>query len=410
MKKLRIATVGVGPQPEARSARHIETILKMSDLYELCAFCDLDSKRLREAGRTYGVKALYTNLEEMLRQEKPDIAYRLTPTDSIGPVCLQIAESGTHLLNEIPIAETLPMADAIIDACERNGVKTEIAENVWVWPEEQLKREIARAGLLGKITHGRFQYPCGTYHGLSTIRKILDADPIRALGFDGEVAVLPQKSYNDKTMTTCQWEAGVFEFPDQVKVLYEMPAKGRKRELWWEIEGTHGHLSGDTLFLYEDGKEVEYPFQYEFDDDGNEQVIRRLRVDTDPPVVWENPFTSYSIGSSAGPAMYGISGKDEIARGYILASMHRAIVEDTEPDYGPANARMDLEAWIAVRESAGQNHQWIDLPIKHVTNVERAIEEEFVRRYGHDPIREPGALANVKFPRGGVLWDVVGWL
>jgi len=69
MKKLRIATVGVGPEPEARSARHIETILKMSDLYELCAFCDLDSKRLQEAGRTHGVKALYTNLEEMLRQE-----------------------------------------------------------------------------------------------------------------------------------------------------------------------------------------------------------------------------------------------------------------------------------------------------------------------------------------------------
>jgi len=410
VKRLRIATVGVGPQPEARSARHIETILKMSDRYELCAFCDLDEKRLREAGETYGVKARYTRLDDMLRQEKPDVAYRLTPKDSIGPVCLQIAESGTHLLNEIPIAETLPMADAIIDACRRNGVKTEIAENVWVWPEEQLKREIARAGLLGKITHGRFQYPCGTYHGLSTIRKILDADPIRALGFDGEVAVRPQASYNGRTMTHCFWEAGVFEFPDQIKVLYEMPAKGRKRELWWEIEGTHGHLSGDSLFLYEHGKEVEYPFQYEFDDVGEKQVIRRLWVDTDPQVVWENPFTSYCIESSAGPAMYGISGKDEIARGYILASMHRAIVEDTEPDYGPANARMDLEAWIAVRESAGQNHKWIDLPIKHVTNVERAIEEEFVRRYGHDPIREPGALANVKFPRGGVLWDVVGWL
>lgn len=157
-------------------------------------------------------------------------------------------------------------------------------------------------------------------------------------------------------------------------------------------------------------KEVEYPFQYEFDEVGEEQVIRRLRVDTDPPVVWENPFHTFRIGSSAGPAMYGISGKDEIARAYILDSMHRAIVEDAEPDYGPEDARMDLEAWIAVRESAWQNHQWIDLPIKHLTSVEQAIEQEFIRRYGHDPIKNPGALAAVQFPRGGVLWDVVGWL
>ena len=31
----------------------------------------------------------------------------------------------------------------------------EIAENVWVWLEEKLKCQIARAGLLGQITHGR---------------------------------------------------------------------------------------------------------------------------------------------------------------------------------------------------------------------------------------------------------------
>ena len=71
---------------------------------------------------------------------------------------------------------------------------------------------------------------------------------------------------------------------------------------------------------------------------------------------------------------------------------------------------MDLEAWIAVRESAWQNHPWIDLPIDHLTSVERAIEQEYILRYGHDPIKEPQALANVQFPRGGVLWDVVGWL
>ena len=38
MRKLRIATIGVGPTEAARSATHIDTILKMSDMYELCAY------------------------------------------------------------------------------------------------------------------------------------------------------------------------------------------------------------------------------------------------------------------------------------------------------------------------------------------------------------------------------------
>ena len=410
MRKLRIATIGVGPTEAARSATHIDTILKMSDMYELCAFCDKDPDRLREAGETYGVKALYTGLDEMLRQEKPDVAYRLTPKDAIVPLCIATAEAGVHVLTEIPIAPTLPMADAIIDACKRNNVKMEIAENVWVWPEEQLKREIARAGLLGTITHGRLQYPCGTYHGLSTLRKIIGGDPVRALGVDGDVEVMPGTSYATIAMTRSFWEAGVFEFPGGVRILYEMPPRQRKRPIRWEVEGTHGHLMPEELVRYEDGEEVSYPFQYDFEEIDGEQVISRVRVDTDPPVAWENPYKHYRIGSTTGAAMYGISGKDEIGKACILASMHRAIVEDSDPAYGPANARVDLEAWIAVRESAWQGNKWIDLPITEVTGVERRIHELYVERYGHDPIKDPGALIDTQFPRGGVMWDVVGWL
>ena len=102
IKKLRIATVGVGTEPHARSSSHIETIRKMSDRYELCAFCDRDRNRLNAAGKHYGVQGLYTNLVDMLHQERPDVAYRLTPKDSIGPVCLQISEADVHLLTEMP--------------------------------------------------------------------------------------------------------------------------------------------------------------------------------------------------------------------------------------------------------------------------------------------------------------------
>ena len=248
MRKLRIATIGVGPIAHARSSSYIDTIVKLHDHYELCAFCDRSAHRLREAGETYGVKAQYTRLDEMLAQEKPDVVIRLTPKDSTVPLCLTALEAGVHLINEIPIASTLAQADALIEAASRNGVKMEIAENVWVWPEEKLKRQIARAGLLGTVTHGRFHYPCGTYHGLSTIRKILDCDPIRALGIDGEHTIEPSTylDFTGRERTLCKWEAGVFQFPGEsgpINILYEMPSKGRRHVAKWEIEGTDGPLT-----------------------------------------------------------------------------------------------------------------------------------------------------------------------
>ena len=130
MRRLRIAVVGVGNAQEARSGGHLDVIARLSDKYDLCALCDVDSERLRQAGERYSVETLYTSLDEMLAKEALDVAYRLTPTDSTTMVCLKVAEAGVHLINEIPIATTLAQADAIIDACERNGVKLEIAENV----------------------------------------------------------------------------------------------------------------------------------------------------------------------------------------------------------------------------------------------------------------------------------------
>ena len=163
MRKLRIAAVGVGPCRGCRSERHMEVIQKLSDMYELCALCDKDERRLREAGETFGVKALYTGLDDMLRQEKPDVAYRLTPKDSMTPINVRIAESKVHLLTEIPIGLTLPTADVVIKACHRNNVKMEIAENVWVWPEpvpEDLRLRESSVSLFSSEPNSSFLQAC----------------------------------------------------------------------------------------------------------------------------------------------------------------------------------------------------------------------------------------------------------
>jgi predicted dehydrogenase len=375
------------------------TIAKLTDLYTFCAVCDKDIQRGQSAVENYGAESLYTNVEKMLQAEKPDVFFVLTPTDSLNVMALTAASHKTNVITEIPIAITLPIADAIIQKCRENGVKYEIAENVWRWPQERLKKKIVEAGLLGDITHARLCYTSGSYPGFNAVRMLVGAEAKRVLGYAGEAPVLPYMNYSGQPETTSMWESGIIEFPNNIACLYEMPPKGGPKSSQWDIEGTHGYLSGNELVLHKNGENLRYPIQFVNTEIDDEDVLDHVSVDTEPPIVWKNPFKKYKISET-----------DEIAKASILYSMYRAVTEDIEPEYGAQNALNDLELWIAIRESALHGSVWIDLPIQEVTELERRIHEEYKRRYGHDPIEGVESLLDVPFNRLSVIWTVAGWL
>ncbi|MFQ6041425.1 MAG: Gfo/Idh/MocA family protein [Candidatus Poribacteria bacterium] len=395
METLRIAVIGAGPRAQA----YMTAITKLTDFYNFCALCDLDPQRGRAAAEKYDVKGVYTNLEEMLTAEKPDTLFCLTPTDSLNVMALTAASHKINVITEIPIAITLPVADAIIQGCRENGVKYEIAENVWRWPQEQLKQKIVASGLLGNLTHARLCYTSGSYHGFNAIRMLLGSEAKRVLGYAGEAPVLPYINYGGERETTSKWESGIIEFQNGVICLYEMPPRGGPRSSTWDIEGTRGYLSGNELVLYKNSERVHYPIQSVNTEIDGEQVLDCVRVDTEPPIVWQNPFKKYKVSET-----------DEVAKASILYSMYRAVTEDIEPEYGAANARADLELWIALRESARLGNAWVDLPIQGLTELESRIMTEYRRRYEYDPIEGISELLNATFDRLSVIWTVAGWL
>lgn len=405
MANLRIACIGAGPDTGSRTRSFMDVITRLTDMYDLCAVADPSEDAGAQAAAEHNIPAVYTDVEEMLKAETPDVALRMAPTDAAVSCCVRAAELGCHVISEIPIALTLPMADRIISACRDNGVKLEIAENVWLWPQEQLKQEIVQDGLIGEPTHARLKYPCGSYHGFNAIRMILGKEPTRVLGYGGEVPVMPLPAYGGGMMTRVQWDGAVLEFPGGVKCLFEMPPKKPVWERNWDIVGTHGYLSGDSLYLYAEGHyhgagaEEHYPIESVQKDVGGSEVLEAVRVNTDPPVVWENPY-----------ARYGISETDSIAKAAIMESMYRAVVEDTEPLYGGENARRDQELCIALKESAWRGSEWIDLPLREVTSVEKRLHEEFEQRYGCDPLDDIDAQLKVRYTRASAMWTVAGWL
>lgn len=400
MSKLRLAVAGVGVEAGSRARAYLATIKKLAHLYDLCAICDAGEEALHAAGEQFDVPARYTRIDSLLKEQKPDVFFVLLPTDGQTVAALAGIEHGCHIITEIPYALTLDMGDAIARAANEKGLKWEVAENVWLWPNERLKQKIARTGVLGRLTHARLRYPAGSYHGLNAVRTILDSRPRRAMGYAQAVEVPPYRNYGGGSETTRWWESGVIEFENDVACIYEMPTTpGAASGMNWDIEAVNGYLSGGELTLYDAGGRKTCPIREIHEEVDGERVLASVQVDTDPPIAWENPYRQYRISS-----------QDDVAKAAILENLHTAVTQKTSPRYGAEGGRLDYETWVALRESAETGGDWVDIPLDATTSLEARIRDEFNRYYGGDPVSDAAELLNAPFGRLSAMWTVAGWL
>lgn len=383
MTALNVAVLGVGN----RAQDHLRTLSRLEGLCRLVAVCDADPARAAQVGAAYGVPG-FADLEQMLAEVAPTLLYVITPPDSHHAAVEVAARHGVHIVCETPIAPTLPLADALIAAAQRHGVKLEIAENVWRWPNERLKRQIVEAGLIGQVTQMHLWYYSGSYHGISAARTLIGSAPTRVSGFARETPIPAHQDRLGRFHTSGRYELGLVEFAGGAICVYQFPLFPHYRNAW-DVVGSEGALVGSDLVLVRDGERQVFPIRQELDESSDVPALVRVYVETDPPIVWENPYRGYPLGV----------GPDEIGRADILAGMRRAILDDTAPAYGAANARADQEVLIALRESAARDGAWVALPLAEVTTAERELHDEYARRYGHDPLGDIQAVIRTHHPR-----------
>ena len=119
----------------------------------LVAICDPQGDRAQQLAEKYGVPH-FKSYEEMSAAESFDVGVVLTPSGMHGGHAIEVAESGRHVVVEKPMALTLSDADAMIGACDANGVKLfVIKQNRFNVPVQKM-REALEAGRFGKITMG----------------------------------------------------------------------------------------------------------------------------------------------------------------------------------------------------------------------------------------------------------------
>ncbi len=85
----RCAMLGCGGRQRSHAKAY-----QLIDRGAIVAICDLNEERLKDFGDTFGITTRYTDLDEMLRQEKPDVVHMTMPPTIRVSLMTRLADAG----------------------------------------------------------------------------------------------------------------------------------------------------------------------------------------------------------------------------------------------------------------------------------------------------------------------------
>jgi len=120
--------------------------------FELVAAANRTGAKLRTFGERWGVRALYTDFRRMLREETPDVVSVCTRSPEKAEVTVTAAEAGVRaIVVEKAMATSLAESDAMIAACERNGVFLAVNHPFRFSTTVRRTRALIDAGAIGTL-------------------------------------------------------------------------------------------------------------------------------------------------------------------------------------------------------------------------------------------------------------------
>lgn len=195
-REFRIGVLGCG----RISKNHFDTIARLDGL-ELVAVADIDFPRAEVAGAQFGVPA-FASLDEMLKKADVDIVTICTPSGLHSAHGVTVARAKKHVITEKPMAISLAQADALVKACDDNGVQLFVVKQNRLNPPIQLLRRAIDKGRFGRI------YMANVTVRWTRPQEYYDAEPWRGTWeFDGGAIMNQASHYVD----LLQWLVGPVE-------------------------------------------------------------------------------------------------------------------------------------------------------------------------------------------------------
>lgn len=137
--------------PRGLPTSYSEALADRPDV-ELVSAAERDKNRLAIFGERYGVKSLYTDAMEMLREERPDIVAISTNVKGRSDLTCMAVECGAKgIMTEKPIAYTLEEADLMVRTCAEAKVPLVCGAISTNHPSFAKAKELVNSGVIGEL-------------------------------------------------------------------------------------------------------------------------------------------------------------------------------------------------------------------------------------------------------------------
>ncbi|HEV8246399.1 MAG TPA: Gfo/Idh/MocA family oxidoreductase [Polyangiaceae bacterium] len=346
MARVRIAFIGTG---RWATLQHLPVIRVLKDELELVCLYGRDAAKAEAVAKDYGVPG-YSNLDQMFDKHKVDMVCAVISCRANHEIVSQVARRGYSCVLETPIEYDLKKAHAMFDLMREHQVQIEVAENGYRVPAERIVKKLLDAGVFGNVLAAYNDVRSHGYHGISLLRNYIGfgVAPVSV------VAHCPGLSCRDAAgeEQILRTRFGIIEFANRSvglhSMVYDFPVPAtavRKRfvaEKGWmaETQGMyHDGKQQRELSLSRIGKEI----------DGVD-VCQRMVANTDPEIVWENPFAHLPLDDQ------------KVSVAQVIMSMARAVREGVDPEYGLQDAYIDYAIDSALL-SSNANGRRISFPL-----------------------------------------------
>lgn len=147
MAKYRVAFIGCGGISRAHMKGY-----RACERTEVIAGMDVNQSNLEKWGADFDISNLYTDSDEMLEKEEPDIVSICTYVNTHCELVVKCIKHGVKaILCEKPMALNMEEANIMVEECEKHGVKLAIGHQRRHAAQHQFTKRLIEWGELGNL-------------------------------------------------------------------------------------------------------------------------------------------------------------------------------------------------------------------------------------------------------------------
>lgn len=181
MKSYRAAIVGCGrigslfsKDPLRKGIVTHAAAYKNNRQTTLVAACDIDASRLREFGNLWTISSLYSDLNNMLREEKIDILSICTPPSAHYSVLKEVVKySPKAIFCEKPLSDNIGDGERMVRLCAKKNIILQVDHQRRFDPLHISLRKFIDSKKMGDVQQANFYYTAGSKNTGSHMFDIL---------------------------------------------------------------------------------------------------------------------------------------------------------------------------------------------------------------------------------------------